>query len=96
MNKREKIIITAIKLAVKNGYGSLTQLETAKVAKVTRSLIPYYFGCLEEFKSHVMIEAVRREILPVIAEGLILKNKHALGAPTHIKKKALDSISTRT
>lgn len=87
-----QILASALVLSARVGYSRLTRDEIAVHAGITPSLIPYHFGTMEQLRRHIMREAVRVGCLPVIAQGLALRDRHALKAPEDLRARALQSI----
>lgn len=87
-----QILAAALEIAPKQGYSRLTRDDIAGRAKVPPSLITYHFGTMPELRRQIMREAVRVECLPVIAQGLACRDKHALKASEALRVRALDSV----
>jgi len=87
-----QILRAALEIAPKVGYARLTRDEIAKRAGIPSSLVAYHMGTMPELRRHIMREAVRAECLPVIAQGLAVRDRHAMKAPDEIKNRALDSL----
>lgn len=87
-----QILAAALELSPRIGYTRLTREHIAERAKVPPSLISYHLGTMPELRRHIMREAVRVECLPVIAQGLVLRDRHALKAPEELRARALQSI----
>ena len=90
--RKEKILQAAIELAIKNGYQNIKCTDIAKRAKVTRSLINFYFSNMDELKHHIMQLAISNGELAIIAQGLVAKDPAAVKVPDRIKQKALSYI----
>lgn len=90
---RSHILAVSLRLAAKHGYRNITRDQIAIGAKVPPSLISYHLGTMIELRRHIMREAVRRECLAVIAQGLAAQDKHAAKAPPHVRQEALDSLN---
>lgn len=88
-----QILAAALELAPRVSYARLTRDEVAKHIGIPSSLIPYHMGTMEEFRRKIMREAVRVECLPVIAQGLVARDRHALKAPEPLRTKALQSLA---
>lgn len=88
-----QILAAALELAPRVGYAKLTRDDVAKRIGVPASLIPYHMGTMSEFRRAVMREAVRVECLPVIAQGLAARDRHALKAAPELRARALQSLA---
>lgn len=88
-----QILAAALKLAAKDGYGRITREAIAAAAGVSPGLVTHHMGTMEQLRRDVMREAVRAECLPVIAQGLVARDRHALKAPDPLQKKALASFA---
>ncbi len=87
-----QILKAALEIAPKRGYSKLTRDEIAERAKVPPSLITYHFGTMLELRRQIMREAVRIKCLPVIAQGLACRDKHAVKASEELRTLALNSL----
>lgn len=95
LEKRERIaqiLDAALKLAPRVGYNRLTREQIAEEAKVPPTLITYHFGTMVALRRDIMREAVRVKCLPVIAQGIALRDKHAQKVPDEIRKQAIESL----
>lgn len=90
--RKEQILATAITLAEKGNYTTITRLDIANKIGCSEGIVSWYFHTMKKLKRAVMREAVHTDNLIVIAQGLIAKDKQAHKADDKIKKKALASI----
>jgi hypothetical protein len=81
-------------VAERVGYTRITRDAVAQHLGISSSLIPHHMGTMEEFRRKVMREAVRVECLPVIAQGIATRDRHALKAPPELRARALQSLAT--
>ena len=81
-----------MKLAERKGYRNITRDEIALEAGVHPSNVSYHLGTMIELRRHVMREAVRAECLSIIAQGLVVRDKHALKASVELRGAALASL----
>lgn len=86
-----QILAAALKAAQKHGYQRITREAVATEARVSAALVTYHLGTMQDLRRAVMREAVRAQCLPVIAQGLTARDRHALKAPPELQKKALAS-----
>jgi AcrR family transcriptional regulator len=87
-----QILAAALQLAPTKGYAQLTRDDIAARAKVPPSLITYHFGTMPNLRRSIMREAVRVNCLPVIAQGLACRDRHALKASPELRVRALESL----
>lgn len=88
--RHRQLMDVAIQIAKSEGWSKLTRVKLAAQAQVAASLINFYFGDKESFRTSVMQEAVNRNLVSVVAEGLLYRNKAALEAPALLRKRAED------
>ena len=66
--------------------------EIAKKAKVSPASVSRYFNTMKQLKRAIMRAAVKQEILPIIAHGLLNKDSQAKKAPTELKERAIKAV----
>lgn len=76
----------------KTTYNRVTRDQIAERAGIAPTLITYHFGTMDSLRRDIMREAVRAECLPVIAQGLVARDRHALKAPEALRTRALQSL----
>lgn len=91
--RRTAILSHAVDLATTGGFTRLTRDAVAKAANVSPALVTFYFWHVTELKRCVMEEAVNREVLSVIATGVVTGDPTALAASFELRQKALNSIN---
>jgi AcrR family transcriptional regulator len=91
-DRKARILEVALKLAEKEGYQNIRRNKIAELAGVCYTLINWHFKSISNLKNTVMKEAVERQILPIIAQGLLLKNPEAMNAPEDVKQKVINQI----
>lgn len=89
-----QILAAAVEVARDHGYTRLTREQVAARIGIAPSLVPYHMGTMKAFRRTVMREAVRLECLPVIAQGLAVRDPHAMAAPPELRSRALNSLMT--
>lgn len=87
-----QILTAALEVCPRKGYSRVTREDIAERAKVPPSLITYHFGTMPELRRQIMREAVRVECLPVIAQGLACKDRHAMKASEELRTRAAESL----
>lgn len=96
MQKRERvsqILAAALQVAQRVGYNALTREDVAQHAGIPKSLVSYHVGTMDQFRRDIIREALRIECLPVIAQGLALKDPRCRKAPKELKTRALKSLA---
>jgi AcrR family transcriptional regulator len=86
--RHQQLMDAAIQISKTDGWSKLTRTKVAAQAQVAASLINFYFGDKEAFRTAVMAEAVSRNLVSVVAEGLLYRNEAALNAPPLLRKRA--------
>lgn len=89
-----QILAAALELAPAVGYQKLTREAVAQRLGIPSSLIPYHMGTMAEFRRQIMREAVRVGCLPVIAQGIVANDRHALKAEPELRARALQSLAS--
>lgn len=92
--RKAAILTAAVKLATEKHYQTITRDDVAQAAGVSAGLVTRYFFAMPELRRRVMEEAVRRELLPVIAQGLAHGCPVAAGAPAWLRAKALTALAS--
>ena len=87
-----QILQVSLDVSKRVGYQQVTREQIASAADIPPSLIHYHMGTMPELRRKIMREAVRVGCLPVIAQGLALKDSHALKAPEELRSRALASL----
>lgn len=94
-DRKELIIEAALNVASRpGGWSTMTREAVAKAAEVSDALVSMHFGTMVQFRRSVMRAAVAREVLPVIAQGVVMGDKTALKADASLKSKAIESLNT--
>lgn len=84
----DMLLNVAIDLAAKHGLAKVTRDQIATKAKVSPGLVTARLGTMKEMRRTIMRNAVVREILPIIAEGLVTRDRHAMEAPEALRQRA--------
>lgn len=88
--RREEILNAAVRVAERDGFINMTRDNIAIAAGVSMGLVNHHFGTMVQLKRAVMRAAITREILCIIAEGIITKDKTALKVNEDLRKRALN------
>ncbi len=91
--RKAGILTAAMDEASAVGFDNMTRRGIAKRAGVSEPLVNKYLGTLKQLRRTVMRQAVKHEMLPVIAQGLAARNQYALHASKELQALALASLS---
>lgn len=92
-DREAQILAAAVKVAARSGFNKFTLREVALEAQVTEKLPSHYFGTMTNLRRKVMREAIRTGVLPLIAQGIALRDRHALKASPELRQAALQSLA---
>lgn len=90
--RKAQLIDVALKLAAKHGLANVRRDQIAEAADVSPGLVSHALGTMTEMRRTIMRQAIAREVLPIIAEGIVAKDKTALKAPDALRKRALAAL----
>lgn len=85
----DDILDAAINIAEVKGYTKVTWKELGDASGVSLGLLVYHFGSIQEFKRTLMRAAITRKNLTILAQGLAVKDEHAIKAPDELKQSAI-------
>lgn len=88
-----ELLDIAIELARVHGLAMITRDMIAAHAGVAAGLVSLRLGTMPTMRRTIMRNAVTREILPIIAEGLAVRDTHAMGAPEELRQRAAASMA---
>lgn len=91
--RKDQLLQAALREAGRCGYQNIRREGVAKAAGVSVSLVTHYFETMTQLKRAVMRAAVAQEDLPVLAQGLAAKDKHALKAPKELQQLAAAAMT---
>ncbi len=91
-DRREAIMTAALTVATKVGYMTMTRDQIAAEADCSPGLVSAYLGTMPAMRRAVMRAAVARKVLPVVAQGLAMRDKHAMGAPEGVRAAAVRGL----
>ena len=92
--RKEEILTAAMVVAERDGFINLQRETVASQAQCSTGSVNRYFGNMNQLRIAVMRRAVKKEVLPIVAQGLSLCNSHALKASDTLKQAAIQSISS--
>ena len=87
-----RLIDVALGLAAADGWRSLTRERIALAAGVSPALVSARLGTMEQLRRSVMRAAVRQRVVAVVAEGLALRDKHAMAADEELRALAAEWV----
>ena len=88
----DQILAAAAQIACKVGYQSITREAVAKAVGCSPAVISHRWSTMAQFKRALMRYAVRVPVLPIVAQGLAVRDSHACKAPASIQQRARGSI----
>lgn len=90
--RKAEILQAALHCAAKHGFTTFTREHVANAAGVSPASVNVYFHTMANLRRDVMRAAVRDRVLGVVAQGLVMRDRHALKAPADLRAEALGSI----
>ena len=90
--RRDEVISAAVRRSVELGYTKVTRADIALAAGCSPALVSRYLGTMKHMRRQFMRAAITNEVLEVIAQGLSVKDKHALRAPEPLRRLAVNSV----
>lgn len=78
--RKDELLAAAIKLAEKKGYNQLKREEIASAAGCATGLVFRYLGTMTQVPRVIMGEAIHRENLTILAQGMVARDRRALNA----------------
>lgn len=94
-DRTEHLLDVAVDLAEKIGFDNLTRDGIATAAGVSFCLVTFRLGHTAELRRNVMRRALKRQSLPVIAQGLARNDKVAAKASSDLKQRAAAWLAQR-
>lgn len=90
--RANELLDVALDLAARTGWRSLTHTSVAQAAGVSPALVVLRLGTKTELLRDVMRRAVNRGVVPVVAEGLAVGDKHAKRASEALREQAAQHV----
>lgn len=91
-DRREAIMTAALTVATKVGYMTMTRDQIAAEADCSPGLVSAYLGTMPAMRRAVMRAAVARRVLAVVAQGLAMRDKHAMAASEGVRAAAVRGL----
>jgi len=92
MTSKEKILNAALKLAEESHYKKVPRGKLAKLAEISESTVQYHFPKTKMIPCAILLYAIRKKNLTVLAQGLGALDNIALTAPAGLREKTLKMI----
>jgi hypothetical protein len=93
-DRKAEVLAHALKMAERYGYENIRRDELAAVSRVSAGRVSQLWTAAA-LRTAVMREAVARQNLRVVAQGLALRHSVAVNAPYSLRRAAADSIVGR-
>jgi AcrR family transcriptional regulator len=90
--RKAQALEAAIALAEEKGYTNIRAHDIAARTNISYGLVAKYFGTMGQLRRAIMRAAIARENLTIIAQGLGVKDPHALKASDELKQKAVQKL----
>ena len=87
--RKEQILETAINLSIEKGYRQLTRRAVANRMQCASALINHYFKDIENLRNIVLLTAIEKEILPILAENYAAWGEETAGLSQQLKEKVI-------
>ena len=91
-DRDERVLGAALALAQEVGYQWITREMVARKAGVSVGTVSNVYGSIVELKRAVLREAVEREVLEVVAQGLADGHEIARAAPDALRSRAVAHV----
>jgi len=90
--RKADILDAAVKAAQRVGFMQVRQKDIADEAKCGFGTVSLYYNTMQQMRRAIMRAAIERKVLPIIAQGLAIRDTQAMKAPDALKKAALNSL----
>lgn len=91
-DRKAQILAVALAQAATCGYQNIERQKIADAAGVSPGLVSKYLGSMPEIKRRVMRAAIHTGCLPVVAQGLAMRDRQAMRASGALQRAALASL----
>ena len=91
--RHDEILAAAVRVSITVGYNRITRDDIALAAGCSPALVSEIFGTMTCMRRAMQRAAVANHVLPVIAQGLALRDPHALRAPAELRAAAAASLA---
>lgn len=93
-DRRAQLLEAGLQVAEEMGWYKVTRRAVAERTATAESLINRYFGSKDGFRDALMEEAVKRQMVSIVAEGLLYMHPTALAASRQLRKEAQTHLQT--
>ena len=90
--RKEEILAVALKIATVSSLAAVSCKKIATSLGVSRPAVAYHIVSMPSLRKDVMREAIRLEVLTVIAQGLAVGDPIAQAAPEALRRRAADGL----
>lgn len=90
--RKEEILTAALAIASMSHYLKVTREQIARKAGVSATAVQYHFHTMCQLRKELIRAAIKRECLPVIAQGYVAKDPCVLRAPEDLRRRAVEAI----
>lgn len=90
--RRAILLTAACNLAVKRGYWAVTREAIAAECRVSPALVSHMLGSAHQMRREILRVAVAKEIVAIVAQGLVMRDPIAMRAPEHLINEAAKRI----
>jgi hypothetical protein len=87
--RKDHLLNVAVDLAKAQGYTNITRAAISEAAGVSEALVSHYFGGMSALREEIMVEAVRRPVIEIVAQGLGAGDAIAKNASGYVKQQAV-------
>ena len=86
------ILESALHVAERDGFINLVRSTIAEHAKCSQGKVNMAFGTMTKLKRAVMRQAIHKQILSVIADGILLKMACCMKLDQELRERAINNI----
>lgn len=90
--RKEEVLAAALVLAAEHGYTAISRNAIAEQTGIGGSAIQYHFKTMAQLRTELMRYAVKHRHPRVVAQGLAVRDRHALKADDDLKRQAMASV----
>jgi len=87
--RKAALLKVSLDLAAKHGIHHITRDMIALAGDVSPGLVSQYLGTMDALRKLVMREAVKQQVVPVVAQGIANRDRATLKVSDELKQKAL-------
>lgn len=91
-DRKASILDAALAAARKHGYNDFRLVHVAELAECSTGLVMSYYKTMAQVRRDVMRAAIRDELLPIIATGIVLKDPYCRKITPELRARALATI----